>query len=899
VTYLRAQLLLLRQLTAHRGYVLRRASAEASARLLLRLVGGLPGVARFASWLHPASPAPHLILARRLDRRGNEAGAARHRSEAARLSRNTLETSILTTLRNTLAARKTQLGRTSDYELERLLRNGELDQAVRQVELSEGRLGQRIDRLLAVARAFLQDARPQRTASLCAQAVGLDEGRPDAWSLLGQARLELGEADLAIQCLDKARALDPANTTTIGLLAEALSSRDLEAARQQWWELLSRAPCNDSAVLALEETYDTSDLRSANGRLLLDSNNPKLDIGGQATLDLEVADLDGQASLFVLEPCGSGLLCSPRGRIPVSTQHRRMPLTLEAKRSNDVNGGTPWRLRLALIGKSLLDSIDLHVDVKDDRPGSVFYIITEDHELYDERELTSASDARTTLVDKSRLAEEICNEQGGVWTHMIDVSSLALVEWAKRQSLSSAWREVDEEARRHLIESVERGNDLGLHMHAFHAPDSGCFAHGFDEKCDVVTTDADFLATPLPERGFWSRAFPALGDVDKPGTRAWATWRAVGFLESLARLGDPRYRVSLFRAGSFDFGEDPAEKARALTLLSRLGILADSDVPKPRLYHRPLNRAAYPVSDDPTRAESDPGCFRSLEIRSEFNIEADFLSDTGVLNGYVDQRMARICSTGGRPKAGIHIICAMTHDKFINWRMGKVWNSLDPEYGDWATIRDHLAHVAKKHPAIGFATARDAVLAWYEYYSPIPVAWREEEIIVLSDIGCDTDVFRYTIRLLGRDIEISGDRRHHVRVQIPAWLEGKALSARVERSGRDWPARHLPMTPCTLEFEVDDRDVEWELVVTAVGGNGIVGEPAREGELRLSSALPYRRATVEVPEALSPTRQRERVRNVYLAPSETGSYEAIWSSTDASGAGGIRAGSGRGGNLQT
>ncbi len=49
--------LLLHQITAHDGYVMRRAAAEVTAAVLARLGPRVPGAARAAAWLHPNSPA--------------------------------------------------------------------------------------------------------------------------------------------------------------------------------------------------------------------------------------------------------------------------------------------------------------------------------------------------------------------------------------------------------------------------------------------------------------------------------------------------------------------------------------------------------------------------------------------------------------------------------------------------------------------------------------------------------------------------------------------------------------------------------------------------------------------------------------------------------------------------
>jgi hypothetical protein len=208
----------------------------------------------------------------------------------------------------------------------------------------------------------------------------------------------------------------------------------------------------------------------------------------------------------------------------------------------------------------------------------------------------------------------------------------------------------------------------------------------------------------------------------------------------------------------------------------------------------------------------------------------------------------------------------MTHDKFINWRMGKKWDSLDPDYADWATIRDHLHHIRTRHPELRFATAREAVLAWYDSCAPELTAWRDEEVVELGAPGSTTETFRYSIRLLGRDVPVSAEQPRRVVVHAPAWLGDRIREAWIERDGERWAARALPEGPLRLAFRVDDRDADFELVVVARAGDGICAEPlpGEAGTLHLISGHGYRCATVEVPAALAPDGERRRIRDVAL-----------------------------------
>lgn len=883
--------LLLRQLTAHDAFVMRQTVRELTALALARVGRRVPASARAALRLHPGSQEAHDALACHAEARGDAVASARHRVASEKLAHNSLEISVLDALNTTFAWRRTERPRDSGAsDLDALVDAGHYQKALALLDSSPSTPGSRLDALLRICEVAQAAGEETLAGDALEEALERDPGRADAWLLAGRRAARSGATENARSALERSLAIDPSNAAGWIALGDLLGSTDPAASRDAFLRALLLQPGDDAALARLEppaETYAGGpDLPAAAGGLKLPAagSGLKLSAAGERTrrlrkglsarVEIDAVVEGGVAALWIVEPFGAGLLCEPAGRLALDPGTHRIALEVRAVRPDAVNRDRPWRLHLALCSGERIVRAHLDFEVPDEEPGEIHYVVTEDHELYDEREYTEAEAARTTLVDKSVLAEQLANAEGVSWTHMVDIGSLHLLPWAAARSSGSAWQALSDDAHAHLTDSVAAGNDLGLHCHAFHDPGTAVFCHDFDPDADRVTTPADFLEKTIPERSFWSRAFPYLGDASVEQSRAWATWRAIGTLEALGRLGDPRFRVAMFRAGSFDFGDDPAEKSRSLALLARLGVLSDSDVPKPRLYHRPMKNSVYPVSSDPRTAASSPETIRTLEVRPEYNVEADFLSDLDVLNAYVDHRVAEL-QRGDEIAPGVHIVCSMTHDKFINMRMGRQWDSLDPDYGDWTTIRGHLAHVASAHSRVRTSRVRDAVLAWWDRYTPRLLAWRDEEIVVIGTDSDEDDLYRYTIRLVGRDIPVSPDRARIVDVLPPAWLHGKIRSAWIERDGSRWPSRPLPVDPAPLEFRVDDRDACWELVVRAERGDGIRGE-AEPGGLRLRSRHRYRAASVEIPAGLSAPAAGRRVRGVeLLAAHATADYEAL------------------------
>jgi tetratricopeptide (TPR) repeat protein len=868
-----------RQLTANRAFVLRRTAAEALALALARLGTRLPGAAALAAWIDPRLPDARRVLAGRAAARGRADAAAHHLAEADRLARNTSEISFVSSLRNTLAWRRASVtagGASPDVAA--ALAEGRIEAAADLALAAESSLGRRIDGLLEVARAARAAGDLARCTKLIAEAERLDGGRADVFREKGEAALASGQRSEARRALDRAVALDPRAPESLALLGDAWGDADPALARRARFRALER--CEDPAleerlVLGLTPAPGVERETGGSVRLTVVSAPVELDIGQRALVEIEVGT-DVEASLLIVEPLGAGVSCEPRGRIPALRGTSRLRLEVTANRADLANAGRPWSVRLFLTDGCTVRSSGVSITVPERRPGTIFYLITEDHEVYDERETTEAPVVRTTLVDKSRLAEQIANRVGAPWTHMVDVGSLGLVRWAADVSSDASWQALQRDCEEHLVEAVEQGNDLGLHIHGFHVPGWDGFVHEFDASTSSVTSSAAFLEARIPQRAFWARGFPALGDPECVGSRAWVTWQGIGLLEALGRLGDPSFRVTLFRAGSLDYGDDARERSRSTQLLRRLEILADTDVPKPRLYPRLVQPTPYPVAADIREVSASPAQTRLLEIRAEFNIEGDFLSDTAVLNRYVDLRVASIGRSAAGPTPGVHIICCMSHDKLINWRMGRRWDSLDPSYGDWCTIREHLQHVSTRHPEVTFATPARAVLAWWDYHAPELIAWREREIVVVSEAGAAEQEFRYPLRLLGEGIPVSPERPHTVTVTPPAWLQGRIHEAWIERDRARHPARRLPVEPGPLEFDVDDRSVSWELVVRAAAGDGVTVERLdADGRLVLRSRHPYRRASLEIPVSLSAEGRRRRVDAVRFQRLPDGGFGAV------------------------
>jgi hypothetical protein len=119
-------------------------------------------------------------------------------------------------------------------------------------------------------------------------------------------------------------------------------------------------------------------------------------------------------------------------------------------------------------------------------------------------------------------------------------------------------------------------------------------------------------------------------------------------------------------------------------------------------------------------------------------------------------------------KPGVHLFTLLTHDKFINARRGREEFRLDPEYGEWVTIRRHMK--AWKYAGAQFVTVRQGVKALVEDLSWNLAAWLEQETFL---DGSGRHGVRYRLNLLGGGIQPSEDFPHHVLVTVPPCLRGR------------------------------------------------------------------------------------------------------------------------------
>lgn len=551
---------------------------------------------------------------------------------------------------------------------------------------------------------------------------------PQVWTLLGRLASMRGQRDEARLAWQRALALNPEDIDTFLAL----------------WSLNHATPLVQSLTLGLRVQVPES-----------------MRVGAEAQLVCALEGAHDGWEIHVLSSAGWGIVAIPRHQSVDTTG--RCVFTLRACRPHRIRG-EPWTLHVVAVSTGGFTATQARILVPDDTPGQVLVVSTEDHEMHEERGLLSYDDLRRLFIDKSKTAATRLHPL----TQMVEVgSTLAMLDWAAEHV--EAWRSLRDEARVGLVKSVAEGGDIQPHLHAFNDPRSPDFPYHVSPQ--GWSPNLKFLLTAEERRRDFAKAF-------SPRERIARIEEAVALIENIGRMGDPDYRAVLWRTGQLEFGSDAADRAWSAVALLRAGLLADSDIPRPsRPFSSSAPEAFFAGIDEPY-APRRGGQLLQLPVWG--NLEGDYLTDTNALKRLVKRTFAQLRQGVGSTVSGVHLFTLLTHDKFINARRSGDEFRLDADYGDWATMRQHLE--AWKREGAAFVTAREGIERLID-----DRGWRLAPMLGEETFSADKAQVRYTLRLLGKGIPASVDYQHHLLIAIPPFLRTRVLGARVSQDDRVLP----------------------------------------------------------------------------------------------------------------
>lgn len=510
---------------------------------------------------------------------------------------------------------------------------------------------------------------------------------------------------------------------------------------------------------------DATATTTLEGSLLLDVPI-RMEVGEtvEVTARLDLPDGVEGATLYPLPPAGWGLAAEPNRLTPDADGAARFRLT--ALRGDRVRGG-PWPLVVLAVTPRGHVVTRTEVAVDDLHPGEALLVVTEDHEIHEERGFLRPDLLEKVLVEKSRFAADLAADEGVPWTHCVEVgSTLALGERAA-ESGDGRWAELRSKVRRHLVDEVARGHDLQPHLHTFNDPAYGHFPYRMAEGGQGWRPSLRFLLTSAEARGDWASVTPPPGrgrtDPTLPDPtldRLASVERAVAQLETVARAGQPDHCAVLWRSGLLEYGATPDERAWSAVALRRAGLLAASDRAKPA---GPGPEAVPPAFPAGWRRPFDPvpgGPLFQLPIVA--NVEGDYRMGRRRL-----ERRARatVAAVAGRP--GVHCFTLLTHDKFLNARRGGDEFLFDREGGEWSLIRQHL--MTWRRAGARPVTATEAVRALVDDrgWHPEPLLLGESWSEGSGEVG---PTVRYAIEIVGPRPPASPERPFPLRIALPCSL---------------------------------------------------------------------------------------------------------------------------------
>lgn len=563
--------------------------------------------------------------------------------------------------------------------------------------------------------------------------------------------LEMGDEqlDLAERCLGWAETWVPERAKMWQLRGE-LARRGGELARAEVYleRAASLEPENVEIFLARQRAAGREGIKQAEDVRLgvMGPNMPAVGDVGQVECVVENGG-DGW-EVYALPPNGGGIRIVPR--MQRVDGKRRAIFQVQACRPDRVRGGD-WTLRFVGMKGSEYIVAKIGIAVADGEPGKFLLLVTEDHELWEERGTIPQADVEKLLVEKSNFAAE----QFAPWTHMVEAgSALALLDWAAGEE--GAWKGTRDAAYDHLRVQLKQGNDIQPHLHAFNLLTSSEFPYAMTSE--GLELDKTFLLTAEERRRDFARAYTSR-------ERIAAVAETVARLERIGQAVDPGYRAVLWRSGQLEFGDDAAERAWSSVALLRAGLFADSDMGKKTFPFGTLPQTAFFAELEAPFEPHAGGEILQLPVTN--NLEGDFLSDGETLREIAKQTGEKL-----RGMPGVNVVTLLTHDKFINARRGGDEFCLDASYNEWAMIRGEL-NVWREQGAKQ-VTAREAIRELLDDGAWRLTAWLCRERAVSNGVA-------YTIQLLGKGIMVSEEFPHWVLVTIPPYLRADVAEVRVRQ----------------------------------------------------------------------------------------------------------------------
>lgn len=541
-------------------------------------------------------------------------------------------------------------------------------------------------------------------------------------------------------------------------------------------------------------------------------------IGDSVRLEADIINrtnrLIEQADVDVIEPVGYGLSVAEKTKTVTNLmpgEKRRIAWDGKAARPHSVNLDKPWQVRFAINSQPVEGVVE--VAIVDNRPGRIYYVMTEDLEAIDGAGYAKAwgnqngwlepKELTVQMVEKAERLNAIADTYGAKWTHYIAWPLVKAAEWADRQSATGEWKKAAAAIEQSVRAEAGKGHEYGIHMHSDYDPYLPGNILSYNKELDGIW--ANHL------RHGWSHSIASEGNFNDYSSRTGILYAYQRIMDELS-AASPQGQLVTSRVGSFDFGAGSDSEAISTRAYRKVGLwgTSDADGNEGGITAGPYGREIYFAKpDDINTAAVDITQTGLVEFRpTPRNFIAYDSQTADVMNGLADQGVAYFTADDGVIKPGIHGIIGFTHAMFV---MGDPdWQSL--EQGQFAAIDSHLAHLKNRYVnqnKLIFATASDMVKAYLDYYAPEPVAVYGKRLSQ-NKLG----ISEYAVEFLGSDIPVDRLHPHQVSVKIPLYLRDSAYRAVILKNGQPvFSTWGLPTPYNDVQFIVDSKEDQYSLKV--------------------------------------------------------------------------------------
>ncbi|MCX7780298.1 MAG: hypothetical protein N2491_05160 [Negativicutes bacterium] len=514
-----------------------------------------------------------------------------------------------------------------------------------------------------------------------------------------------------------------------------------------------------------------------------------------------------------VEPYGSGITCAENRFKDIAAlrpgEKRPVEWKVRAHRPDAVNRGKPWKLVFKADGREMQG--DVTVSVADNRPGRIFYVMTDDLEPIDAAGYPVAwgnangwlepEEYRVQMVQKAEVLNGIAEKYGAKWTHYIAWPAVRAAEWAATRSGSGKWPAVVEAIKNSVRRQSARGHEYALHLHSDYDPYLPGNVLSYNAEVDGIW--ANHL------RHGWAHSIAAEGSFDNFASRTGFLFYYQRILDDLS-AGSPLGQLITARVGSFDFGQGSESEAISTRAYRKVGLWASSDADgnSGGVTSAPYGQEIYLAKPDDINAPAvDIRHTGLVEFRPTPRVFLQYDSQSAaVMNRKVDEGIA-FFTENGKVKPGVHGIIGFTHTMFVMGQGG--WQSY--ENGQFSAIDSHLGYLKERYAErglISFGVANDLVKAYLDYYTPLPLA------VYGARKSATPFASEYEIVLLGRDIPLDADRPWQVTVKYPLYLRDSAYRISILKNGEPvFSTFGLPTPYNDIAFVVDDKTAAYTMKI--------------------------------------------------------------------------------------